>query len=152
MIRAAGAAQARGRGAALLARATFAALVVAAVAALFIAQALKREAPLINEHSHSLAFPGPGHHYAHFDLRATLGGYVDVTILTANGDRLVKVIATHERIHEYRQFRPGLVWDGTTTSGTPAAPGRYVVQVRFENYGRSVIVPNFVLTYRGSAT
>lgn len=147
MIRAAGAAQARGRSAVLLARATFAALVVAAVAALFIAQALKREAPLINFHSRSMAFPGRGHQFAHFHLRATLGGYVEVSVLTASGDRTVKVLAAHLRIHEYRRFH--LVWDGTTAAGRPAAAGAYVVQVRFENYGRSVIVPNFVLTYRG---
>ncbi len=42
---------------------------------------------------------------------------------------------------EYR--RPG-----ATANCTSAAPGEYVVQVRFENYGRTVIVPNFVLTLR----
>jgi hypothetical protein len=150
VIRAAGAAQARGRSAVLLARATFAALVVAAVAALFIAQALKREAPLIKAHSHSMAFPGPGHQFAHFHLTATLGGYVEVSVLTEGSERTVKVLAAHWRIHEYRLF--DLVWDGTTAAGGPAPAGAYVVQVRFENYGRSVIVPNFVLTYRGKAT
>jgi GMP synthase-like glutamine amidotransferase len=150
VIRAAGAAQARGRSAVLLARATFAALVVAGVAALFIAQALKREAPLIKSHSHSMAFPGPGHEFAHFHLTATLGGYVEVSVLTQNGERTVKVLAAHLRIHEYRQF-PALEWDGTNATGRPAPAGAYVVEVRFENYGRSVIVPNFVLTYRGKA-
>jgi len=150
VTRAAGAAQARGRSAVLLARATFAALVLAALAALFIAQALKRETPLINEHSRSIAFPGPGHQFAHFHLRATLGGYVEVSVLTQSSERAVEVIASHLRIHEYRRFN--LAWDGTTAMGRPAPAGRYVVSVRFESYGRSVIVPNFVLTYRGAAS
>ena len=149
MIRAAGAAQARGRSAVLLARATFAVLVVAVVAAVFIAQALKREVPLINGHSRPMSFPGPHHHFAHFHLRATLGGYVDVTVLTASGERPVKVIADHLRIHEYQSFP--LTWDGTTTAGTPARPGRYLVEVHFERYGRTAIVPGFVLTFRGAA-
>jgi hypothetical protein len=149
VTRAAGAAQPRGRSAVLLARATFAALVVAAVAALFIAQALKREAPLIKGHSHSMAFPGPGHQFAHFHLTATLGGFVEVSVLSEAGERAVKVLAAHLRIHEYQQFLLG--WDGTTAAGRPAPAGAYVVEVRFENYGRSVIVPNFVLTYRGRA-
>ncbi|HEY1774520.1 MAG TPA: hypothetical protein VGG41_00040 [Solirubrobacteraceae bacterium] len=150
MIRPAGAAPPRGPSAVLLARISFAALVVAAVAALFIAQALKREAPLIKGHSGSMAFPGPGHEFTHFHLTATLGGYVEVSVLTQSGERTVAVLAAHLRIHEYTRFH--LAWDGTTTSGGPAAAGAYVVQVRFENYGRSVIVPNFVLTYRGKAT
>jgi hypothetical protein len=150
VTRAAGAAQARGPSAALLARATFAALVVAAVAAVFIAQELKREAPLIRSHRpHSEAFPGPGHRFAHFNVTATLGGNVDVTILTAAGERPVKVIAAHLRIHEYQEFR--LVWDGTTTAGTPAPAGLYLVEVHFEQYGRTAIVPRFVLTFRGAA-
>jgi hypothetical protein len=149
VTRAAGAAQARGRSAVLLARATFAALVAAAVAAVFIAQALKREAPLIHSHSHSEAFPGPGHRFAHFHVTATLGGYVDVTVLTASGQRPVKVIASHLRIREYHEFR--LVWDGTTAAGTPARPGRYLVEVHFEQYGRTAILPRFILTFRGAA-
>ena len=146
MTGAAGAAQARGRSAVLLARATFAALVVAAVAALFIAQAVKREVPLVKDHSGSLGFPGPGHRFAHFRLRTTLGGYVDVSVLTAAGERPVKTIARHLRIHEYQHFH--LTWDGTTDAGTPAPPGQYVVRIHFEQYGRTVIVPKFVLTLR----
>ena len=149
MIRAAGAARPRGRSAALLARATFAALVVAAVAAVFIAQAVKREVPLINRHSRPMSFPGPHHEFAHFHLRATLGGYVDVTVVTEAGERPVKTIAAHLLIHEYQSFH--LTWDGTTTAGAPARPGRYLVEVHFERYGRTAIVPGFILTFRGAA-
>jgi len=146
VIPAAGAAQDGGRSVAILARAAFALLVAAGVAALFIAQALKREIPLVNWHSRPLAFPGPGHRDAHFDLRTSLGDVVDVAILSASGERLVKVIAVRKRVREYRKFR--LDWNGTTTAGTPAPPGEYVVQVRFEHAGRTVIVPNFELTLR----
>jgi hypothetical protein len=149
VIRAAGAAQARGRSAVLLARATFAALVIAAVAALFIAQALKREVPLIKGHSHSIAFPGPGHLDAHFHLTATLGGLVDVTIVTASGERPVDLIANHRRIYEYQRFE--LSWDGATSAGRPAPAGEYLVKVSFEQYGRSATVPGFVLTRRSAA-
>ena len=146
MIRTAGAAQSRGGTATILARAAFAALVAGTVAALFIAQALKREIPLVNWHSRSLAFPGPGHRDAHFDLRVTVVDILDISILPANGDRVVKVIAAHLRKREYRKFH--LTWNGTTTAGTPAPPGEYVVQVRFERARRTVIVPNFLLTLR----
>lgn len=142
----AGAAQARGDTAAILARAAFAVLVAGTVAALFIAQALKREIPLVTGHSSSQAFPAPGHQNAHFHLRASLGDVVDVAIVSASGERLVKVIAVNLREREYKKFE--LSWNGTTTAGTAAAPGQYVVQVRFEHAGRTVIVPNFVLTLR----
>ena len=148
MTPAAGAAQLRGHGAVWLARAAFALLVAGAVAALFIAQSLKREEPLIKSHSHPMAFPGRGHRFAHFDVRPTLGGYVDVDVLTASGETEVARIATHKRIHEYQQF--SLSWDGRTTSGARAPPGLYVVRVHFDNYGRSVIVPRFVLTLRST--
>ena len=146
MTRATWAAQVRGLGAVWLARSVFALLVAGAVAALFIAQALKREVPLINGHSHPMAFPGRGHRFAHFKLRATLGGHVDVDVLTASGETEVARIATHRRIREYQSF--ALSWDGHTTSGAPAAPGLYVVRVHFDDYGRSVVVPKFVLTLR----
>lgn len=146
MIPAAGAAQDGGRSAVILARAAFAALVAAGVAALFIAQALKREIPLVNEHSPSLAFPTPGASDAHFHLKISLVDVVDVSVLSASSERLVKVIAVHRRVREYRQFE--LQWDGTTTAGTPAPPGEYVVQVHFEHAGRTAIVPNFELTLR----
>jgi hypothetical protein len=142
----AGAAQTRSGTAVILARVAFAALVAGSVAALFIAQALKREIPLVNGHSTSRTFPAPGHRYAHFHLKVSLVDVLDISILTANGDRLVKVIAAHRRESEYQKFE--LVWNGTTTAGTPATPGDYVVQVRFERAGRTVIVPNFVLTLR----
>lgn len=146
MIRAAAAAPARGRSAVILARVVFALLVAGSVAALFIAQALKREIPLVNGHSGSLAFPTRGHRDAHFHLKVSLGDVVDVAILSASGERTVKVIAAHRRAREYRRFE--LTWNGTTTAGTRAPPGEYVVQVRFERAGRTVIVPNFVLTLR----
>jgi hypothetical protein len=146
VIRPAGAAQSRGPGAVLLARAAFAVLVVASVAALFIAQELKREIPLIKGHSRPIAFPGPGYQFAHFHLEASLGGFIDVTILSASSDRPVKVIASHLRIYEYRRF--SLEWTGTTSSGAPAAPGVYVVEVHFESPARTVTVPDFQLTLR----
>jgi hypothetical protein len=145
---AAGAAQARGRGAVVLAYVTFAVLVAAGVGALFIAQAVKREIPLINGHSHSMGFPGRGHRFAHFHVRATLGGFVDVYVLSASGDRRVKQIASHERINEYQSF--GLEWDGSNSAGSPAPVGDYVIEVHFEQDDRTAIVPNFVLTYRGA--
>jgi len=150
VTRAAGAARARGGTASILAYAAFAALVAGSVAALFIAQALKREIPLVNGHSSSLAFPAPGHRDAHFHLKVSLPDILDISILSADGDRLVDVIVAHRREPEYQKFE--LVWSGTTTAGAPAAPGEYVVQVRFEHARRTVIVPNFVLTVRRRAT
>ena len=73
---------------------------------------------------------------------------VDVTVLAAGTDRAVDVIARNRRVREYRKFE--LIWNGRTTAGAPAPRGRYLVEVRLERAGQSVIVPGFQLVLERS--
>jgi hypothetical protein len=149
VIRATGGARPRAVRAATLARAVLVLLVAAAVYALFRDQELKREAPLVNGHSATTRFhpQGPPPRAAHFHLRLSVGDVVDVTILAAATDRAVDLIARNRRVREYRKFE--LIWNGSTAAGTPAPSGRYVVEVRLEHAGRTVVVPGFQLVLEG---
>ena len=149
MIRATGGARPRAVRAATLARVALVLLVAASVYALFRDQELKREAPLVNGHSATTRFDpsGPPPREAHFHLKLSVGDVVDVTVLAAGTDRAVDVIARDRRVREYRMFE--LIWDGRTSAGAPAAPGRYLVEVRLERAGRTVIVPGFELVLEG---
>jgi len=145
VIRAPAGARPRAPRAATLARAALAVLVAASVGAFFIAQALKRP------HSYTDSFQpsGDGHPFdraAHFDVRATVGDSLDVSVLTLSG-RVIDVIATHLVVHEYRSVP--LSWGGRTSAGTPAPAGLYELRVRFERAGQTVIVPGFRLALKG---
>jgi hypothetical protein len=135
----------RAGGAALLARAVLVALAAASVAALFYAQVLKRQAPLVNGHGGVTVFRpgGPGVTKAHFHLKLSVGDVVDVVVLNPAGNRALKVIAHDRRVREYRRFE--LVWDGTTAGGASARPGRYPVEVILAHAGRTVVVPGLAL-------
>jgi hypothetical protein len=151
VIRATGGARPRAVRAATLARVALVLLVAASVYALFRDQELKREAPLVNGHSATTRFhpSGPPPRAAHFHLKLSVGDLVDVTVLAAGTDRAVDVIARNRRVREYRRFE--LIWDGRTSAGAPSAPGRYLVEVRLEHAGRTVIVPGFELVLEGGA-
>ncbi len=151
MIRATGGVRPRALRAATLARAVLVLLVAASVYALFRDQELKREAPLVNGHSATTRFRpgGPPPRSAHFHLKLSVGDVVDVTVLAAGTNRAVDVIARDRRVREYKKFE--LIWNGRTATGAPAPPGRYLVEVRLERAGRSVIVPGFQLVLERSA-
>jgi hypothetical protein len=150
--RAPAAAPPRAPRAATLARAALAVLVAASVGAFFIAQELKREAPLLKRpgsYTDPFQPAGDGHPFdraAHFDVRTTVGDSLDVAVLTLSG-RVVDVIATHLAVHEWRSVL--LSWDGTTGAGTPAPAGLYELSVRLERAGQTVIVPGFRLALKG---
>jgi flagellar hook capping protein FlgD len=143
--------RARAARAATLARVALAVLVAAGVVAFFIAQAVKREAPLVNGHGGVTRFrpDGPGVREAHFHLKLSVGDVVEVSVLNAAG-REVQVIARERRVREYQRFE--LVWNGTTAAGALATPGDYRVEVRLERTGRTVVVPNFQLVVKGRAS
>src|ERR1039458_10708199 len=92
-------------------------LVLASVAAFFYAQALKREDPLVNGHGGVTSFgpAGPGVTEAHFHLKLSVNDVVDVAVLTATSDRLVKWIARNRKGGGDRPFE--IVWNGSTGAG-----------------------------------
>lgn len=153
MIRAARGAPARGPHAAMLACVVFAMLVLASVAALFYAQVLKREAPLLLKPQGATdtfqpAGTGIHPHEAHFDVRTSVDDVLDVSVLAASG-RSIDVIAKRLPIHKYQH--KALAWNGRTTSGASAAPGVYTVAVRFERAGQTVVAPGFSLLLTGGS-
>jgi hypothetical protein len=154
VIRAARGAPARGPHAATLACAVFAMLVLASVAALFYAQVLKREAPLLLPPRAAVDVfepGGPGSHpprEAHFHVRTSVDDVLDVAVVTST-DRRVAVIATGLPVHKYRSAT--LHWDGRTTAGASAPPGVYLLAVRFAHAGQTVIQSGFQLHLEGPA-
>ena len=156
MIRAAPGAPARELRAATLARVVLALLVVASVAALFYAQALKREPPLVRPVKGGIdTFQPSGTggrgllRQAHFRVRTSVDDVLDISVITP-AERLVAVVKTGLRVHKYRETPP-LHWDGRTSGGVLAPPGSYLVQVRFQRAGQTVSVPNFQLVLKGAS-
>jgi hypothetical protein len=156
VIRAAPGAPARELRAATLARVVLALLVVASVAALFYAQALKREAPLVRPVKGGTDTFQPGGsgthgllHQAHFRVRTSVDDVLDISVITP-AEHLVAVVRTGLRVHRYRETPP-LHWDGRTSGGALAPPGIYLVAVRFRRAGQTVTVPNFQLRLKGAA-
>jgi hypothetical protein len=156
VIRAAPGAPARELRAATLARVVLALLVAGSVAALFYAQALKHEAPLVRPvKAGTDAFQpaGTGGHgllrQAHFRVRTSIDDVLDIEVITT-ADRRVATIKTGLPVHKYRETPP-LHWNGRTSSGALASPGTYLVQVRFRRAGQAVTVPNFQLLLKGAS-
>ncbi len=126
-----------------LARATFAALVVASFLAFFYAQELKHRDPLLNGWSRAdVRFPRPGSRFAHFHVRATVSGPLSASIVAARDGRTVDVV----RVVVRRYRRHELVWDGRTGAGAPAAPGAYRVTVRVDGASAPVSLSGLTLT------
>ena len=153
MIRAARGAPARELLPATLARVVLALLVLGSVAALFYAQALKREDPLVHPvrpGSDTFQPSGTGGHelrQAHFRVRTTVTDVLDISVITT-AERQVAVIATGLAAQKYQETRP-LNWDGRTTAGTAAPPGTYLLRIRFHRAGQTVTLPNFQLELKG---
>ena len=126
-----------------LARATFAALVVASFLAFFYAQKLKARDPLLKGWTHSdVRFPRPGARFAHFHVKATVSGPLSASIVGDRSGRTVDVIRVV--VHRYRRHE--IVWDGRTSSGAPAPAGAYRVTVRVTGAYTPVALSGLTLT------
>ena len=140
--------------AATLASAVFAVLVLASIAALFYAQVLKREAPLLLKPQGWIDTFQPGGNgrqrprEAHFAVRTSVDDVLDVSVVTGGGRRGA-VIRTGLPIRRY-QHR-ALSWNGRTSGGTAAPPGVYRLAVRFERAGQTVIAPGFGLLVKAGS-
>ena len=139
---------------AALAGAVFAALVIATFLAIFLAQELKRRPALL------LSPIGTGtitlqpvgaitahgvHHYAHLDVRATIGAQrLTLSVISERGGRAVWSVTF--RVHEYRAVP--ITWRGTTSAGSPAAPGDYRLLVHFQ-HPDTTVAPDLTLRLLG---
>jgi hypothetical protein len=135
-----------------VAQVAFGALVIASLFALFYAQEVKRQPPLLIKTRPgviSFAPLGTGDREAHFHLKASVSGFIEVTIVRADTGTQVAVVASRYYLPRYETER--LVWDGREASGGLAPPGTYLVRVHFIEGGQTVIVPYYRLTLRGHA-
>ena len=128
--------------AATLARLSLVALVAATFLAIFYAQELKREAPLLQYAKPGAVTlrpvgPRPPHVYrfAHFDLRTNVADTLSVSIVARSNRRVVDVLAPAPMTAYHR--RP-FTWDGRTSAGALAPAGVYVLSIRFEHARRTV--------------
>lgn len=133
-----------------VAGAVFALLVVATFLALFYAQELKHQDPLIKgARPVRLTFrpSGPGVRHAHFDVRTSVNDRLDVQIVSERAGRTVRTIPL--RAHAY--IHVPVTWDGRTDAGAAAAPGTYLVRVHLERWDRTVPLRRIVLHLEGPA-
>jgi hypothetical protein len=148
VIHAAGAGRARRLSAVTLACCVFALLVAGSVVAVFYAQELKREAPLLmlpTGKTDTFDPTGNGIHplrWAHFHVKTSVDDVVDVSVVTTAG-REVDVLKSGLVAHAYDQV--DLHWDGRTSTGALAAPGFYRVEVRLHRSRRTIVAPTFLL-------
>jgi hypothetical protein len=133
--------------AAPLARAVLAALVVAAVAALFYAQALKHRDPLLKNPLPGVdSFQPSAGVQAGFLVKSTIDDVLTIAVVTPAG-RPVAVVRSHLRVRTDRSVK--LHWDGRTVTGALARSGSYELRVHFARAGTTLIVPGFVMVLRG---
>ena len=140
--------------AATLARVSFAVLVLATFLAIFYAQELKRQAPLLFSPTGGVIRFQPrgtittAHvtHFAHFKVKASVGDILVVSIVDARSGRTVRTYTVP--VHEYSHR--SVSWDGLTTAGRPAPAGSYRVRVHFRAQG-STVEPALVLVLLGGA-
>lgn len=132
--------------AAPLARVVLAALVVAAVAGLFYAQALKHRDPLLKNPLPGVdSFQPSAGQQAGFRVRSTIDDVLAITVVTPAG-RPVAVIRPHLRVRTDRSIK--LHWDGRTAAGALAPAGEYELRVHFARAGTTLVVPGFVMVLR----
>jgi hypothetical protein len=148
VIRQAGAGPARRLSAVTLARVVFVLLVVGSGIAVFYAQALKREAPLLLKPAGQTDnFDPTGNgvrpaKWAHFKLKTSIGDVIDVYVVTTAGHE-VAVLRRGLVMREYHRI--DLHWDGRTSAGALAPPGFYRLKVRLEHRRRTIVAPTFLL-------
>ncbi|MCU0314244.1 MAG: hypothetical protein MUC84_09315 [Solirubrobacteraceae bacterium] len=125
------------------AQAVFAALVLAAFAAFFVAQELKTS-PSVVQRFQILPLVSPNGDGRLDRLRVTFrlkrADTVDVAIVDDQGDE-VKELVSGLRLGAYTQIEPSLAWDGTDAAGRPVPDGAYRVRITLRDQGRNVIVP-----------
>jgi hypothetical protein len=132
--------------AATLARVSLLVLAAATFFAIFYAQELKREDPLLlRPYPGVLRFEPAGGgvaksgipEQAHFKVRASVDDLLDVAIVSKRTGRTVAVI----RVPVRKYVSVALAWDGRTPAGAAAAPGLYQLRVHFQRAGRTVQAP-----------
>jgi hypothetical protein len=147
--------------AATLAGISLVAVAVATFLAIFYAQELKRQDPLLKYACSALArfstcvtvvsFQPSGpraphvNRAAHFRLRTSVNDTLVVSIVSERSGHTVRILPAVPMIaYEHRS----LTWDGRTAQGTPAPPGRYRLAIHFV-HANSTVKPILTLQLEG---
>lgn len=133
------------------ARVVLVALAVAVAVALLVAQHLKDKPPLINGssdiwHPAGTAFD-PSLASATFSFVPDYGDRLTVSIVDERTGAVAKVFPAFTfNPHRYRT--PTLRWNGRSTDGRLAPPGRYEVRVHFASLDRTTTDPTIEFTIK----
>jgi flagellar hook assembly protein FlgD len=125
-----------------LARAVFAALVIATFGAFFAAQRLKHAPTVIQSFKANRVFsPNSDGRFDRLNVSFLLKEADDVTvdIVDHNGDE-VRTIADDRPLEAYRKI-PTLKWDGRDEAGRRVPDGLYRARITLRRQGRSIVVP-----------
>ena len=140
--------------AATLARLTLVLLAAATFLAIFYAQELKREDPLLKYAKPPVVRfrpVGPRQPHvsreAHFDLRTSVNDTLIVSIVSRGSGRTVAVLPP-QPMQAYRHR--ALTWDGRTARGTLAPVGVYTLAIRFMR-AQQTVRPPMTLHLEGAA-
>ncbi|HVS29225.1 MAG TPA: N,N-dimethylformamidase beta subunit family domain-containing protein [Solirubrobacteraceae bacterium] len=129
-----------------LAQAAFAVLVVATLAAFFVAQRLKQEPSVISVTvlgSRSFSPVGHGARSARLAIRLKHSDDITVEIVRARTDEPVRRLVTDRTLHARQRLI--VTWDGRRDNGRLAPDGRYRVQVLLRRQGRSTFAHKRIL-------
>jgi len=130
----------------LLARLTFAALVVATFGAFFATQRLKRTPPAVNSVEAIRLFSpngdGRGNERAQLSFTVKDDDDVTVDVVNRDGDR-VRRIADGRPLRAYRRI--SIPWNGRNDAGRPVPDGSYRYRVTLRREGRTVTLPYSVV-------
>jgi hypothetical protein len=122
-----------------LAAVIFVALALATLLALFHAQELKRQDPLVLVYGPHVVNFHPGGdgrvRDAHFPVRTSVGDEVVASIVRATTGLVVRVLPGVVA-HEYRHV--SLTWNGRTSGGTLEPPGSYLVRVHLVDRNQTI--------------
>lgn len=125
-----------------LARIAVALLVLASLAALFIAQHLKDDGALVQANAvwHPTGGFDPRTATERFSFRTSYDDDVTVSILSSHTGRVVAVVARHLAVNKDARTAV-LAWNGRTRSGALAPRGNYTAEVHFDRLDRTAPIP-----------
>jgi hypothetical protein len=120
----------------------FALLAGATLVALFVAQRVKRSPPPVTNVHFTESFSPLGiRRQAKLSFALTQPQAIEVGIVDPEG-KLVRQLSNERQAPAYRRLH--FNWDGRNSQGKTAGDGRYRVQVKLLDQGRTVVIPQSI--------
>jgi len=130
----------------------FALLVVATVAAFFVAQRLKHSPSVVQDVGINTYGPPPPvfspngdgrRDHVRVGLMLKQADDVTLTVVDRDGDA-VKTLVDDRRLPAYKRLW-GVPWDGTDEAGRTVPDGRYKIRITLRDQGRSILYPTSIV-------